>query len=109
MSCPRTTKTGGAKLSHGKQQTGQDHHGDRFQPGKVSGKASNVDELVGSLQPVTPNLLILFLLFSPLMVRKINDQLMLLDRAFLDPLAFPEKYAFRYQMSPLKKALTVKM
>lgn len=33
---------------------------------------------------------------SPLKVRKINDQLMLLDRAFLDPLAFPDKYAFRY-------------
>lgn len=34
---------------------------------------------------------------SPLKVRKINDQLMLLDRAFLDPLAFPDKYAFRYR------------
>lgn len=34
--------------------------------------------------------------FSPLKVRKINDQLMLLDRAFLDPLAFPDKYAFRF-------------
>lgn len=33
----------------------------------------------------------------PLKVRKINDQLMLLDRAFLDPLAFPNKYAFRYE------------
>ncbi|KAM9743594.1 aminopeptidase NAALADL1 [Menidia menidia] len=33
---------------------------------------------------------------SPLMVRKINDQLMLLDRAFLNPLAFPDKYAFRH-------------
>ncbi|KAI4820422.1 hypothetical protein KUCAC02_028400 [Chaenocephalus aceratus] len=33
---------------------------------------------------------------TPLKVRRINDQLMLLDRAFLDPLAFPEKYAFRH-------------
>ncbi|XP_033828799.1 aminopeptidase NAALADL1 [Periophthalmus magnuspinnatus] len=33
---------------------------------------------------------------SPLKVRMINDQLMLLDRAFLDPLAFPDKYAFRH-------------
>uniref|UniRef100_A0AAV2MN37 Uncharacterized protein n=1 Tax=Knipowitschia caucasica TaxID=637954 RepID=A0AAV2MN37_KNICA len=32
---------------------------------------------------------------SPLKVRMFNDQLMLLDRAFLDPVAFPEKYAFR--------------
>uniref|UniRef100_A0A3B5AUI8 Aminopeptidase NAALADL1 n=1 Tax=Stegastes partitus TaxID=144197 RepID=A0A3B5AUI8_9TELE len=34
--------------------------------------------------------------FMPLKVRRINDQLMLLDRAFLDPLAFPDKYAFRH-------------
>ncbi|KAG5281139.1 hypothetical protein AALO_G00067850 [Alosa alosa] len=33
---------------------------------------------------------------TPLEVRKINDQLMLLDRAFLDPLAFPDKYGFRH-------------
>ncbi|XP_062398715.1 aminopeptidase NAALADL1 [Sardina pilchardus] len=33
---------------------------------------------------------------TPLDVRKINDQLMLLDRAFLDPLAFPDKYGFRH-------------
>ncbi|XP_063048795.1 aminopeptidase NAALADL1-like [Engraulis encrasicolus] len=33
---------------------------------------------------------------GPLEIRKINDQLMLLDRAFLDPLAFPDKYAFRH-------------
>lgn len=40
------------------------------------------------------------------MVRKINDQIMLLDRAFLDPLAFPDKYAFRYgKVALLKKAL----
>ncbi|CAL8248095.1 unnamed protein product [Merluccius merluccius] len=32
----------------------------------------------------------------PLKVRRINDQLMLLDRAFLDPQAFPEKYGFRH-------------
>lgn len=38
------------------------------------------------------------------MVRKINDQLMLLDRAFLDPLAFPDKYAFRYKVALVKKA-----
>ncbi|XP_060894500.1 aminopeptidase NAALADL1 [Labrus mixtus] len=33
---------------------------------------------------------------TPLKVRRINDQLMLLDRAFLNPLAFPDKYAFRH-------------
>uniref|UniRef100_A0AAX7SSI0 Aminopeptidase NAALADL1 n=1 Tax=Astatotilapia calliptera TaxID=8154 RepID=A0AAX7SSI0_ASTCA len=33
---------------------------------------------------------------SPDLVRWINDQLMLLDRAFLDPLAFPDKYGFRH-------------
>lgn len=33
---------------------------------------------------------------TPLKARRINDQLMLLDRAFLDPLAFPDKYAFRH-------------
>lgn len=33
---------------------------------------------------------------TPLKVRMINDQLMLLDRAFLDPMAFPDKYAFRH-------------
>lgn len=33
---------------------------------------------------------------TPLKVRMINDQLMLLDRAFLDPLAFPDKYAYRH-------------
>uniref|UniRef100_A0A8C5HNP5 Aminopeptidase NAALADL1 n=1 Tax=Gouania willdenowi TaxID=441366 RepID=A0A8C5HNP5_GOUWI len=39
-----------------------------------------------------------FLCFSPepLKVRRINDQLMLLDRAFLNPLAFPDKYAYRH-------------
>uniref|UniRef100_A0A8C5BKW2 Uncharacterized protein n=1 Tax=Gadus morhua TaxID=8049 RepID=A0A8C5BKW2_GADMO len=30
--------------------------------------------------------------FRPLKVRRINDQLMLMDRAFLDPQAFPEKH-----------------
>uniref|UniRef100_A0A8C5HLM7 Aminopeptidase NAALADL1 n=1 Tax=Gouania willdenowi TaxID=441366 RepID=A0A8C5HLM7_GOUWI len=33
---------------------------------------------------------------TPLKVRRINDQLMLLDRAFLNPLAFPDKYAYRH-------------
>ncbi|XP_058492193.1 aminopeptidase NAALADL1 [Solea solea] len=33
---------------------------------------------------------------TPLKARRINDQLMLLDRAFLDPLAFPNKYAYRH-------------
>lgn len=33
---------------------------------------------------------------TPLKARKINDQLMLLDRAFLNPLAFPDKYGFRH-------------
>uniref|UniRef100_A0A8C6VXG4 Aminopeptidase NAALADL1 n=1 Tax=Nothobranchius furzeri TaxID=105023 RepID=A0A8C6VXG4_NOTFU len=30
------------------------------------------------------------------LVRKINDQLMLVDRAFLNPLAFPDKYGYRH-------------
>ncbi|XP_041792153.1 aminopeptidase NAALADL1 [Chelmon rostratus] len=33
---------------------------------------------------------------TPLKIRRLNDQLMLLDRAFLNPLAFPDKYAFRH-------------
>ncbi|TKS78414.1 N-acetylated-alpha-linked acidic dipeptidase-like protein [Collichthys lucidus] len=33
---------------------------------------------------------------TPMTIRRINDQLMLLDRAFLDPLAFPDKYAYRH-------------
>ncbi|XP_061762105.1 aminopeptidase NAALADL1 [Nerophis ophidion] len=33
---------------------------------------------------------------TPLKVRRINDQLMLLDRAFLNPLAFPNKYGYRH-------------
>ncbi|XP_029915553.1 aminopeptidase NAALADL1 [Myripristis murdjan] len=33
---------------------------------------------------------------TPLKIRRINDQLMLLDRAFLDPLAFPDKHGFRH-------------
>uniref|UniRef100_A0AAY4ATI2 Aminopeptidase NAALADL1 n=1 Tax=Denticeps clupeoides TaxID=299321 RepID=A0AAY4ATI2_9TELE len=32
----------------------------------------------------------------PYKIRRINDQLMLLDRAFLDPMAFPDKYAYRH-------------
>ncbi|MEQ2209852.1 hypothetical protein XENOCAPTIV_004818, partial [Xenoophorus captivus] len=32
---------------------------------------------------------------KPLNIRKINDQLMLMDRAFLNPLAFPDEYGFR--------------
>ncbi|XP_017267905.1 aminopeptidase NAALADL1 [Kryptolebias marmoratus] len=33
---------------------------------------------------------------TPLKVRKINDQLMLVDRAFLNPLAFKDKYGYRH-------------
>uniref|UniRef100_A0A3B1IQ93 Aminopeptidase NAALADL1 n=2 Tax=Astyanax mexicanus TaxID=7994 RepID=A0A3B1IQ93_ASTMX len=33
---------------------------------------------------------------TPLKARRINDQLMLLDRAFVDPQAFPNKYAYRH-------------
>ncbi|XP_059193512.1 aminopeptidase NAALADL1-like [Centropristis striata] len=33
---------------------------------------------------------------TPLKIRRINDQLMLLDRAFLNPLAFSDKYATRH-------------
>jgi len=42
----------------------------------------------------------------PLKARRINDQLMLLDRAFLDPLAFPEQYGFRYEAALLKQSAT---
>ncbi|XP_072289664.1 aminopeptidase NAALADL1 [Eucyclogobius newberryi] len=49
--------------------------------------AYHMDEVIGSLDLGNE---------SPLKVRMINDQLMLLDRAFLDPLAFPDKYAFRH-------------
>uniref|UniRef100_A0A8C6UM05 Aminopeptidase NAALADL1 n=1 Tax=Neogobius melanostomus TaxID=47308 RepID=A0A8C6UM05_9GOBI len=48
--------------------------------------ASHLDEVIQSTD----------LKNEPLKVRMINDQLMLLDRAFLDPLAFPDKYAFRH-------------
>uniref|UniRef100_A0AAR2LXB8 Peptidase M28 domain-containing protein n=1 Tax=Pygocentrus nattereri TaxID=42514 RepID=A0AAR2LXB8_PYGNA len=34
------------------------------------------------------------LFYRPLKARRINDQLMLLDRAFVDPLAFPNKYCY---------------
>uniref|UniRef100_A0A4W4GKG0 Aminopeptidase NAALADL1 n=1 Tax=Electrophorus electricus TaxID=8005 RepID=A0A4W4GKG0_ELEEL len=40
--------------------------------------------------------LLLLLSGRPLRARMINDQLMLLDRAFLDPLAFPNKYGYRH-------------
>uniref|UniRef100_A0AAX7TL81 Uncharacterized protein n=1 Tax=Astatotilapia calliptera TaxID=8154 RepID=A0AAX7TL81_ASTCA len=43
-----------------------------------------------------PPLLYHVFFLRPLKVRWINDQLMLLDRAFLDPLAFPDKYGFRH-------------
>uniref|UniRef100_A0A8C1DBZ2 N-acetylated alpha-linked acidic dipeptidase like 1 n=1 Tax=Cyprinus carpio carpio TaxID=630221 RepID=A0A8C1DBZ2_CYPCA len=43
---------------------------------------------------------------TPLKVRQMNDQLMLLDRAFLDPLAFPEQYGFRYEAVLLKHPAT---
>ncbi|XP_067831848.1 aminopeptidase NAALADL1 [Heptranchias perlo] len=33
---------------------------------------------------------------SPLKVRMVNDQLMLLERAFLDPVAFPDKLYYRH-------------
>ncbi|XP_054857316.1 aminopeptidase NAALADL1 isoform X2 [Eublepharis macularius] len=33
---------------------------------------------------------------SPLQVRMVNDQLMLLERAFLNPRAFPDKYYYRH-------------
>ncbi|XP_059193509.1 aminopeptidase NAALADL1-like [Centropristis striata] len=33
---------------------------------------------------------------TPLKIRRINDQLMLLDRAFLNPLAFSDRYATRH-------------
>lgn len=34
-------------------------------------------------------------LSSPLQVRMLNDQLMLLERSFLNPRAFPEKLYYR--------------
>uniref|UniRef100_A0A6Q2WRD4 Aminopeptidase NAALADL1 n=1 Tax=Esox lucius TaxID=8010 RepID=A0A6Q2WRD4_ESOLU len=41
---------------------------------------------------------------TPLKVRGINDQLMLLDRAFLDPTAFPDQYGFRHVIWASSKA-----
>uniref|UniRef100_A0A6Q2X6H1 Uncharacterized protein n=1 Tax=Esox lucius TaxID=8010 RepID=A0A6Q2X6H1_ESOLU len=41
---------------------------------------------------------------QPLKVRGINDQLMLLDRAFLDPTAFPDQYGFRHVIWASSKA-----
>uniref|UniRef100_A0A673X7S5 Aminopeptidase NAALADL1 n=1 Tax=Salmo trutta TaxID=8032 RepID=A0A673X7S5_SALTR len=41
---------------------------------------------------------------TPLKVRRINDQLMLLDRAFLDPGAFPDRYGFRHVIWASSKA-----
>uniref|UniRef100_A0A4W5KK64 Aminopeptidase NAALADL1 n=1 Tax=Hucho hucho TaxID=62062 RepID=A0A4W5KK64_9TELE len=41
---------------------------------------------------------------TPLKVRRINDQLMLLDRAFLDPVAFPDRYGFRHVIWASSKA-----
>uniref|UniRef100_W5MA49 Aminopeptidase NAALADL1 n=1 Tax=Lepisosteus oculatus TaxID=7918 RepID=W5MA49_LEPOC len=33
---------------------------------------------------------------TPLRIRRINDQLMFMDRAFVDPMAFPDKYHYRH-------------
>nr|AYG86868.1 N-acetylated-alpha-linked acidic dipeptidase-like protein [Salvelinus malma] len=41
---------------------------------------------------------------TPLKVRRINDQLMLLDRAFLDPVAFPDRYGYRHVIWASSKA-----
>ncbi|KAL6465985.1 hypothetical protein MHYP_G00261180 [Metynnis hypsauchen] len=49
--------------------------------------ATNLDSVIRSSDLVNE---------TPLKARRINDQLMLLDRAFVDPLAFPNKYAFRH-------------
>ncbi|KAM3611951.1 uncharacterized protein V6R79_026319 [Siganus canaliculatus] len=49
--------------------------------------ASQLDDVIHNLDRTNE---------TPLKVRRINDQLMLLDRAFLNPLAFPDKYAFRH-------------
>uniref|UniRef100_A0A673X9I4 Aminopeptidase NAALADL1 n=1 Tax=Salmo trutta TaxID=8032 RepID=A0A673X9I4_SALTR len=43
-------------------------------------------------------------ILRPLKVRRINDQLMLLDRAFLDPGAFPDRYGFRHVIWASSKA-----
>uniref|UniRef100_A0A8C7JG27 Aminopeptidase NAALADL1 n=1 Tax=Oncorhynchus kisutch TaxID=8019 RepID=A0A8C7JG27_ONCKI len=43
-------------------------------------------------------------ILRPLKVRRINDQLMLLDRAFLDPVAFPDRYGFRHVIWASSKA-----
>ncbi|KAL6114742.1 naaladl1 [Pungitius sinensis] len=49
--------------------------------------ATHLDQVIRSSDPANE---------TPLKVRRINDQLMLLDRAFLDPLAFPDKHAYRH-------------
>uniref|UniRef100_A0AAR2KP82 Aminopeptidase NAALADL1 n=1 Tax=Pygocentrus nattereri TaxID=42514 RepID=A0AAR2KP82_PYGNA len=47
--------------------------------------ATNLDSVIRSSDLVNE---------TPLKARRINDQLMLLDRAFVDPLAFPNKYCY---------------
>ncbi|XP_054628649.1 aminopeptidase NAALADL1 [Dunckerocampus dactyliophorus] len=49
--------------------------------------ATHLDEVIGNSDLANE---------TPLKVRMINDQLMLLDRAFLNPLAFPNKYGYRH-------------
>ncbi|XP_004072125.1 N-acetylated-alpha-linked acidic dipeptidase-like protein [Oryzias latipes] len=50
-------------------------------------EAKNLEELIRSSHLAND---------TPLKARRINDQLMLLDRAFLNPYAFPDQYGFRH-------------
>lgn len=57
----------------------------------MSGKALGVHQLAAELPACT----VTHMLSSPLQVRMVNDQLMLLERAFLNPRAFPEERYYR--------------
>ncbi|XP_066566767.1 aminopeptidase NAALADL1 [Amia ocellicauda] len=54
---------------------------------KFKSAASNLEKLIRDSD---------LTLETPLKVRRINDQLMFMERAFIDPLAFPDKQHFRH-------------
>ncbi|XP_058383672.1 aminopeptidase NAALADL1 [Diceros bicornis minor] len=65
---------------------------------KFQGAAADLDEQISELQKGTPD---------PLQVRMINDQLMLLERSFLNPQAFPEERYYSHVLwAPLTSSIT---
>ncbi|XP_005988971.1 aminopeptidase NAALADL1 [Latimeria chalumnae] len=63
--------------------------------GKFRDAASNLDQVIATLKNTNE---------IPLKIRMINDQLLLLERAFLDPLAFPDKYYYRHVIFASKES-----